>query len=206
MNPAKRTFTIALADGAVASRTSRNNYTHAVVASALIPDQVRRSTLQRIAEDELHIARLEKALETMDVAVVSRGIRGRAKNLNLEGRVSWTLYTATLKGSGPLDDDRKALSTWCNSEGFCSPAVHAQDQLATYARNKLAVLTKSLEDGRNRLAKLDAGTYDPGTPRVLRWAVGKKAALRAQASGLRSVRGLRSVDIIAVGSVENPPR
>lgn len=206
MTPAKHTFTIASADGFVAERTSGKNYTHAVVASSLIPARVRRSTVLGIAANERHIARLEKALEAMDVVIVSRGLTTPGKDLSLEGKKSWTLYTAVLKGSGPMEDDRKALSTWCNSEGYCSPSEHVRDRLRMYAQNKLAALTEALVAGRAQLAELDAGTFDTGEPKVLRWAVGEKAARRAQASGLRSVRGHRDVDIISVHPVAHPVR
>ena len=42
MNPPERTVTLTLANGTVLSRTSKKPPTHAVVASALIPERVRR--------------------------------------------------------------------------------------------------------------------------------------------------------------------
>ena len=192
----KRMVTVTFADGTM-MRTSRN-YTHAVVASALIPDRVRKVVASGIAADERHIARLERALESMDVVILSRGLNTPGKDLNLEGKKSWTLHKATLTGSGPTDDGRKPLSTWCNSEGLCSPTEKASDHLKIAAQRKLAALNESLASGLSQLAELDAGTFNPGTPELLRWAVGEEAAGRALKSEFAYLRGIRDVDVIAV--------
>lgn len=198
MNASQRTITLTLANGTVVSRTTKKPPTHAVVASALIPERVREVVASGIADDERHIARLEKALEAMDVVIVSRGINTGGKDMSLEGKTSWTLYKATLMGSGPTDDNRKPLSTWCNSQGLCSPTQKVSDHLKQSAQRKLAALTESLVSGRSQLAELDAGTFNPGTPEVLRWAVGEEAAQRALNSEFSYLRGIRDVEVVAV--------
>lgn len=198
MNASQRTVTLTLANGTVVSRTTKQSPTHAVVASALIPERVRQVVTSGIADDERHIARLEKALEAMDVVIVNRGLSSRGRDVNLEGKKSWTLYKATLMGSGPTDDNRKPLSTWCNSEGLCSPTQKVTDHLKQSAQRKQAALAESLESGRIQLAELDAGTFNPGSPEVLRWTVGEEAAQRALNSEFSYLRGIRDVDVVAV--------
>ena len=134
----------------------------------------------------------------MDVVILSRGINAGSKDRSLEGKTSWTLYTATLMGSGPTEDNRWPLSTWCNSEGLCSPTRKVSDHLKRAAQRKLDALTESLASGRSQLAELDAGTFNPGSPEVLRWTVGEEAAQRALNSEFSHLRGIRDVDVVAV--------
>lgn len=164
LSPKGRTVSVTMPDGSVITRTSSTrHYTHAVVATPRKPEVVREQIRKYISDDEAMLAAIEEALrqETLTIREdhrnASPGPDGVLKH------IAYTVpgprrYLAFCQGTsdrvvtGYSDADSKWHSGTCTVEEALTHSLKAD--------------RKSLEDrlkaGREVVASIDDGTYDPG--------------------------------------------
>ena len=209
--------TVTLPDGAVAKRTSqRGNYTHAVVLSAEDPDLVRKVRTARVAELEERVALIDATLaqEKPTLKIRSRGLHrhGQDPDVGYQGKPNFHGFETMLYAA----DGKTVLEfTHSNSKAIVQGVYDyeagrydgeatqpARQSLLAKARSTRERLAKDLEDERKALADLDAGTYDFGEPKVVRWSSRRDLAEKAARSDFPNSGLMRHAYVVPVDGYE----
>ena len=204
--PKPSKITVTFEDGTVATRKSARAYTHAVTASAEIPELVREAMISGRAGEEALRDALVDALDKMDVVIRHRGFRSGGKDLDTSGNPSWSNYEAFLSGSRYPGGHFSGVSWHCNSEGISSKymagggkeLVPVRGILQDHAQQRIAHLNQSMEMKTQIVARIDDGTFIPDPPKVLRWSTRQELAVKAMHSDFPGFSATRRLAVVEV--------
>ena len=168
----RRTITVTLPDGHIATRSTKAAYTHAVIVSPEIPAQVKERTAEAIAQTLQAITDLQQALASDHLNI--RGdnrVQDRNPDLGWNGLPSYTGFVYTVfsnDGKRQLSsmhgNSRQEARGYYESDGSYRGGIIIGMQKAL--RNLLEL---SLEEHRGRLRKdqdtiksIEEGAFDAG--------------------------------------------